>query len=228
MKTKLVALAAVAIIACLATASCTKDSSYYMQQRMEWVDLDLPSGLLWAASNVGATAPEGHGDYFAWGETEIKSSYYWRTYKYSNSGGDLSKYCSRSLYGQFHFTDTLTILEPGDDAAVEHIGRGARTPKKEEWKELLDNTNVTWTTENGVNGLLFSATNGNSLFLPAAGLCHGETFDNEGIEGNYWSSSLETSYPDAAWGLTFDSERQDINSTRRYKGLPVRAVKDAR
>ena len=35
-----------------------------------WVDLGLPSGLLWATCNVGANSPEDYGDYFAWGETQ--------------------------------------------------------------------------------------------------------------------------------------------------------------
>lgn len=42
-----------------------------------FVDLGLPNGTLWAAYNVGATTPEGYGDYFAWGETQTKSTYTW-------------------------------------------------------------------------------------------------------------------------------------------------------
>ena len=33
----------------------------------DFVDLGLPSGTLWATSNVGANKPEEFGDYFAWG-----------------------------------------------------------------------------------------------------------------------------------------------------------------
>ena len=36
----------------------------------EVVDLGLPSGILWATMNIGATAPEKAGDWYAWGETE--------------------------------------------------------------------------------------------------------------------------------------------------------------
>ena len=39
-------------------------------EAVEWVDLGLPSGLLWAKCNLGATTPEGHGDYYAWGEVQ--------------------------------------------------------------------------------------------------------------------------------------------------------------
>lgn len=206
------------------TVSCIKDDVSVNSN--DWVDLGLPSGLLWARCNIGATAPEGHGDLFAWGETAIKSEYNWSTYLYSNSSGELTKYCSRPLYGRFHFTDELTILEPDDDAATERIGNGARTPNKEEWQELMDNTTSSWTTQNGVNGRLFTAPNGKSLFLPAAGRCSDRIIDYGGISGNYWSSSLETSYPTDAWCFAFDSEHRGSNSARRHNGFSIRAVRD--
>lgn len=52
----------------------------------EYVDLDLPSGTLWATCNVGASTPEEYGDYFAWGETEPKREYNWSNYKWMNTG----------------------------------------------------------------------------------------------------------------------------------------------
>ena len=92
----------------------------------EYVDLGLPSGTLWATCNVGATTPEGYGDYFAWGETTPKSVYNWDTYQYSNGGYTyidefrpyFTKYCNKSEYGYNGYTDTLTILQAGDDAAT--------------------------------------------------------------------------------------------------------------
>ena len=135
-----------------------------------YVDLGLPSGLLWAACNVGANAPEEYGDYFAWGETQPKDVYNWSTYQYCmGSNNTLTKYCTDPNYGYNGFTDNLTILLPEDDAATANWGNGWRMPTKEEWQELLDNTTVTWTQQNGVNGRLFTGSNGNSLFLPAAG-----------------------------------------------------------
>lgn len=203
------------------TTSCTKDDV----EDNDWVDLGLPSGLLWAKCNIGASAPEGHGDYLAWGETAIKSEYDWSTYQHSNNSGALTKYCSRPLYGRLHFTDELTTLMPDDDVAATRIGKGARIPTREDWQELIDHTTSTWTTRNGANGRLFTGTNGKSLFLPAAGLCSDRTYDNEGTDGNYWSSSLETSYPDKAWCLSFNSGNQGTASAVRYNGFPVRAVK---
>ena len=67
------------------------------------------------------------------------------------------------------FTDDLTTLEPSDNAATANWGNGWRMPTQAEFQELLGNTTNTWTTQNGVNGWLFTANNGKTLFLPAAG-----------------------------------------------------------
>ena len=192
----------------------------------DWVDLGLPSGLLWATRNVGATSPEDYGDYFAWGETTPKSVYSGITYIYSRDYDQLTKYCNNSDYGYNGFTDNLTILQPGDDAATANYG--GRTPTKEEWEELINNTTVTWTTQNGVNGRLFTGTNGNSLFLPAAGFREYFSLDDAGSYGYYWSSSLHTDDPDGAWDFGFDSGYQGMNGSLRYCGLSVRAVRSAR
>ena len=192
----------------------------------DWVDLGLPSGLLWATRNVGATSPEDYGDYYAWGETTPKSVYDWPTYIYCNGYfNQLTKYCSNSDYGYNGFTDNLTILQPGDDAATANYG--GRTPTKEEWEELINNTTVTWTTQNGVNGRLFTGTNGNSLFLPAAGFRWESSLNDAGSYGYYWSSSLGTDLPISAWLFYFHSGGQYVYYSNRFDGHSVRAVRSA-
>ena len=124
-----------------------------------YVDLGLPSNTLWATCNVGAASSEEYGDYFAWGETQPKTLYDWNTYQYYD-GSSLTKY---------NESDGLTTLLPEDDAATANWGDDWRMPTEEEWWELCDNTTITWTTRNGVGGRLFTATNGNSIFLPAGG-----------------------------------------------------------
>ena len=193
----------------------------------EYVDLGLPSGLLWATCNVGADASEEYGDYFAWGETQPKDIYNWGTYQYCNgSNTTLTKYCNNSNYGYNGFTDNLTTLLPEDDAATANWGDGWRMPTHEEFEELYNNTTVTWTQQNGVNGRLFTAANGNSLFLPAAGNRSGGELYVAGIWGYYWSSSLSTVSPLGAWYFLFDSGNFDIsNIGSRYYGRSVRAVR---
>ena len=192
----------------------------------DYVDLGLPSGLLWATCNVGAEAPEDYGDYFAWDETQPKDTYNWSTYQYCNgSKNTLTKYCNNSSYGYNGFTDDLTTLLPEDDAATANWGSNWRMPTKEEWQELYNNTTHTWTTQNGVNGRLFTAANGNSLFLPAAGYRSNSDLFYAGSYGFYWSSSLYTGYPYYAWGFGFGSDNYEMGNSGRYSGQSVRPVR---
>ena len=192
-----------------------------------YVDLGLPSGLLWATCNVGANNPEDYGDFFAWGETQTKGFYGFYTYQYCNDGDyhQLTKYCDDSYYGYEGFTDDLTVLLPEDDAATAIWGEDWRMPTQEEFQELLDNTTVTFTTQNGVNGRLFTASNGNSIFLPAAGGYVGSNPFHTGNYGHYWSSSLASGYN--AWKLLFSSDMCIMFGYDRCYGLSVRPVRVA-
>lgn len=194
-----------------------------------WVDLGLPSGLLWAECNVGASSPEAYGDYFAWGETAPKEVYNWSTYVHANGDYDqLTKYCSDSFYSSDGSTDDLTLLQPSDDAATANLGNGARIPTKGEWEELLANTNSVWEMQNGIMGRTFTASNGKSIFLPAAGSRWDDNLNSEGQTGYYWSSTLCAESPDNAWDFDFHSSYQGVNDHfRRGRGFSVRAVRSA-
>ena len=181
-----------------------------------YVDLGLPSGLLWATCNVGADTPEDYGDYFAWGETQPKSVYNWDTYQYYD-GNNLTKYTG---------SDGLATLLPEDDAATANWGNGWRMPTQTEWQELLDNTTSTLTTQNGVYGRLFTASNGNSIFLPAAGWRRNSSLDYAGSYGYYWSSSLSDDFQYDAWH--FFLYNYSVGSNPRYLGLTVRPVCSSR
>ena len=192
----------------------------------EWVDLGLPSGLLWAKCNLGATTPEEYGNYYAWGETQPKSDYSWATYTYGDydsvtSTYTIYKYNTSENYGT---VDNKTTLEAMDDAATAALGSGARIPTNAEWQELLDNTTAEWTTVNDVYGRKFTASNGNSLFLPVAGYWGGSSFYIGGIFGYYWSSSLFESAPSFAKSMNFHSGGSGMGSGYRNYGLSVRAV----
>ena len=192
-----------------------------------YVDLGLPSGTLWATCNVGATTPESYGDYFAWGETTPKSNYDWTTYKYCHGSYDqITKYCNNATYGYNGFTDNLTVLLPSDDAATANWGDGWRTPTENEWNELWQNTTSTWTTQNGVNGFLFTARNGNRVFLPAAGGRYESSLGGAGNWGYYWTSNLFTyDYPGSVAVGNFIAETfQGTEVGERCKGYTVRPV----
>lgn len=192
----------------------------------EYVDLGLPSGTLWATCNIGAETVEEFGDYFAWGETEPKELYDWKSYQYGrfiHERYELNKYCTVSAYGFNGFVDNLTVMEPDDDVARTCWGEGWRMPTIGEWEELFLNTTGVWTTLNDVKGWRCTASNGNSLFLPAAGYWWDDTFNAD--LGLYWSRTINKEFPYRAWGFHFNCDSSHLcGSSDRNRGQTVRAV----
>ena len=156
----------------------------------KYVDLGL--SVKWARCNLGATAPEEAGDYFAWGEVAPKSCYDWATYELCKEEKyNLIKYCTKSSYGK---ADNLKKLESEDDAATASLGK-LRTPTIEEWQELSRECTWTWTDVNGKKGYLVTGSTGNSIFLPAAGWKESDESQCMDAVARYWSSSLDTDSP---------------------------------
>lgn len=190
------------------------------------VDLGLPSGLLWAASNIDisqadgfAVSPADAGSYFSWGNNEghnpVNSSfvnvYDWGT------GVDTAPY--KDSIG----AKVTANLSPQMDMARANLGAPWRLPSRYDFQELYDNCTWTWGTLDGKNGYTVLATNGNSIFLPAAGYGNGTSLYHFGSYGLYWSSSFNSST--GAYGLYFYSggiNPQHIDG--RYRGFSVRAV----
>ncbi len=191
----------------------------------DWVDLGLPSGTLWATRNIGASSPEEYGDYFAWGETEPKDSYDLYTYKWWESWTEsgrtywgYTKYC----YGSDAYmgiVDDRTELDPEDDAATVNWGSDARMPSYEQLQELISSCTRQWTQRNGVNGNLIIGPNGNTIFLPAAGVRYLEMLDLAGSSGLYWSRTVAGAV--GAYYLRGSS----VFTDGRYYGFTVRAVR---
>lgn len=180
----------------------------------KFINLGLPSGLLWAETNVGASTPYADGDYYAWGETQTKSDYSWDTYKWGNSP---TKYNS---------SDGKTTLEASDDVATVKWGKECRMPSRAEFQELCNKCDWTWKSNyNGASGYLVKGPNNQTIFLPASGCrSHGD-LSNHGSRGCYWSSSLNASRTVYAYYLYFYSGCVDPsgNGYRCY-GRSVRPV----
>lgn len=213
----------------LLLATCLVDSSAFCncsKEDHDYVDLGLPSGTLWATCNVGASSPEEYGDYFAWGEIEPKNDYIVSTYKYcKGTFSTLTKYCTNSSCGT---VDNKTELEPSDDAATANWGSGWQMPSFEQCRELYNSsyTITTWTALNGVLGRkITSKSNGNSIFLPAAGCRRGTSLDSAGSFGCYWSRSLYAGYSNDAYVLFFNSRNIFTGNVIRYRGWSVRPVR---
>ena len=153
----------------------------------EYVDLGL--SVKWATCNVGASKPEEFGDYFAWGEIQPKDYYDWSSYLWCNGSLDTqTKYCVNSAFG---LVDNKTTLDLSDDAAHANWGGSWRMPTLDELTELCNNCIWSITTKNNVTGyIVTSKSNGNSIFIPAAGQYIKDSLKSSGKSGNYWSCSL--------------------------------------
>ncbi|MBQ8760606.1 MAG: hypothetical protein IJZ06_04195 [Bacteroidales bacterium] len=177
-----------------------------MKDGHEYVDLGLPSGLKWAACNIGADKLEQYGDYFAWAETKTKKEYIKENSKsYAKDRNDIS---GSSRY----------------DAARANWGGSWRMPTKGEMEELIKLCKWTWTTINGINGYNVKGLNGNSIFLPAAGCRDGSSLYYAGIYGIYWSSTPRSIY--FAYGLFFNSSSLSVSNYNRNYGYTVRPVSE--
>ena len=184
--------------------------------------MDLGLCVKWATCNVGASKPEEYGDYFAWGETTSKTTYNYSWYKWCNgSYNTFTKYCTDSSDGT---VDNNTVLDQEDDAAAVNWGGNWRMPTAHEMNELVDNCTWTLTTQNGVNGYQVKGPNGNSIFLPIAGLRKDSSLDRAGSIGCYWSSLLNKGHTGWAEGLYFSSDEVTCSYFSRIDGRSVRPV----
>jgi hypothetical protein len=194
----------------------------------EYVDLGL--SVKWATFNIGASAPEDYGDYFAWGETEPKAKYSWENYKWCDGGyTSLTKYCSDDTLCIDGFTDGLTQLVPEDDAAHVNWGGNWRIPSDEEWAELRTQCQWTLTESQGVNGYkVKSKVNGNTIFIPIGGFLSGKNLVYDYL-GGYWSTTLNKSKQSCALGLYLNKTENKVGqyfNSSRSNGFLIRPVYD--
>ena len=197
----------------------------------EFVDLGL--SVKWAKYNIGVNpnkltgASDWYGNYYAWGELAGKTEYNWTNYKYANDASDkLTKYCNNSNYGNDGFTDNLTQLVPEDDVAT--VTNSAwRMPTKAELEELKTLPRQWVTNYNGVsglNGIVFTGSNKNTLFIPAAGFVIGSDILNVDSFCDIWSSSLDSTRPSRAHILHVASDSIIVTGANRFYGYCVRPV----
>lgn len=158
--------------------------------QIQFVDLGLPSGTLWANMNVGAQSEEEVGTYVSWGETAGKDTYSWATYKWCDGTQSImTKYVVDEKYGT---VDNKTVLDPEDDLATT-VAPGASSPSVEQFSELLDKNNCTWTAEtiNDRKGARVTGPNGNSIFIPAGGFWTNARLSSDNSAGCLWSRDLK-------------------------------------
>ena len=206
--------------------------SFSIVSEMEYVDLGL--SVKWATCNLGASKPTEYGGYYQWAgtkdvsDTEINLGWDNCPYHTGNDGSSgWTKYNTKSSYGT---VDNKTVLEAMDDAASVALGGKWRMPTYQEWKELFntDNCSWTWTTIDGINGFKVqskkSGYTDNWIFLPAAGYRNNDGFKYLGSSVGYWSSSLKSGHPGYAGCMGFYSNSVGSGYNYRCFGLSVRPV----
>ena len=185
--------------------SCAIDANGY-----GYVDLGLPSGTLWATCNVDANNPEETGGYYAFGETTTKSDYSQNTYTYDH---------------------TNLSLEREYDVVYVNMGGTWHMPSVYQLKELLDNTEVTYDVVNNVGGKRFTASNGNSIFIPFGGRMNGTTKDSanslliHSTTSNFWYGTTHKVYSFRTDGGNDNPVYIEQNNLIYY-GYNVRGVMD--
>ena len=211
--------------------------------------IDLGLSVKWASFNLGASSPEGYGDYYTWGETEPyythghsmdspcsswrsdKAGYDWEYYKWcSGSSTSLTKYNNDSQHGT---VDNKTVLDSNDDVVHVKLDGNWRMPTREEEEELLENCTWEWTDNfqgTGVAGSVVTSKmtgyTDRSIFLPATGFRAGDVLELSGTLGLYWSSSLYTDDPTNASALYFGPSNVGMGGSPRSNGWPIRPVSE--
>ena len=199
--------------------------------------IDLGLSVNWANMNVGATVPEGWGNYYSWGETATRSQYGWYVTVYT---GEFDEFGNEKYYklgsnykwgaydtGMTGYTGATT-LEPEDDAATVNWGNGWRTPTKEDFEELLKYTTYESHKEGGIAyGKFTSKINGQSIYLTAGGYYDGKTNIWLNTNGLYHTSTVYSDNSTRAYYMGFDINSTSIHRDSRCQGYNIRPVKDA-
>ena len=185
-----------------------------------FIDLGLPSGTLWAATNVGAQKPTESGLYFSWADVQgYTAEQVGKDKQFSRDDYKFGDYPNFTKYAN---TDEALNLE--DDAANHYMGGSWHVPTPEQVEELINNTTSNWITQDDVNGRLFTSQNGKSIFMPAAGIAWNGSILNYGNYGNIWTSMLNTLYADYGLSFIFHSGYACYQDSSRCYGQSVRGV----
>ena len=196
--------------------------------KVEYVDLGLPSGNLWAKCNLGASSPEAYDDYYAWGEVEPKQEYTKSNHKWYKEGAPSQGFT------KYNNEDGKLTLEDEDDAVIQKLGNGWRTPTLADFRELTNQkyTTIEKTTLNGVAGYqITSKKNKKSIFIPFAGFKNSEKPQTRFISDDEEVAVCMTNLRRIdnmvynAWTFAFQNDRIGRYGKRRPDGISIRPVK---
>lgn len=174
-----------------------------------FVDLGLPSGILWANRNIGSHSKYDFGDKYAWGELKSKEKYTLENYKFYNKNiHGLNKYPSNSL-------------EEKDDIVFQKTSGECQIPGHTDLRELIYYTKPEYDKKHKCL-ILHSTRNENSIVFPYNGKDKDLMYRNA-----YWLADLNPAYPDNGYffKITHDKTKLDWGNSYRYQGFYLRPIK---
>ena len=160
-------------------------------QVMEYVDMGL--SVLWAKCNIGAEKESEAGILVGYGDQSF--------YNRSISNDD---YTPWDIAGTED--DTIYGLSIDGDSKSK-----SKMPTIEQIEELIAKTTQEYVTVDGIDGIRFTANNGNSIFLPL---------------GSYWSGTINEINDAYSKTLKVAAEGVSAGLSQRALGLPIRSVRD--
>ena len=180
-----------------------------------WVNgyeaVDLGLSVRWASCNIGANKPYDFGEWFTFGDVTRN--------KYT---GDPKDYVSGNIIGTSH------------DIAKYYMGSEWRMPTVKECEELVTKCKSYDRLINGIWGRMVYGPNGNSIFLPYAGIAinRSDVIDYSGktnlptsqYKGIYFSGEADKVY---VTGISIAPNKMSIsNVLHKFFGATIRPVTD--
>lgn len=205
MKRLMYLFVAVTLMLTACTDEGTEAPKEGVRNGQEYVDLGL--SVVWAKTNIGATALDVSGDYYNWGGTSTQPIY------------DIA-HC--------HTLDLQLTNITGNskyDVVTKILENGWRLPTVVEFNELIRCCRWEWVTEEGINGYRATGPNGNSIFFPCGGMTSFTTLEDFNETGCYWTGSCDMSQPETAYMIVMtESDGVNKRSMSRVLGANVRGV----
>lgn len=207
----------------------TNDRFNSQYHGIEYVDLGLPSGTMWAACNLDANKPWDTGGFYAWGETETKNEFNNNNYKFGEKGAIHNYHMEK-----YNLGDNLNDLDSHDDVATCKLKGNWHIPTVEQMDELIRLTNpknICDYKNSHIDGVLFTGKNGNELFIPFCGCMWDKSNKGKGNRCFIWTSSLNQ-YSGASDDLVYamcgcvnETLRYfHIDEGNRFSGMQIRPV----
>lgn len=175
-------------------------------------------GINWATCNMGATSPQGYGDYYTWGSFYPQARYRSEDYPW--------KYGKNGLNNDNPAKEKFLAY----DVVYQKLGGTWRMPTSDQLESLTAKIKSIglWTEVGGVNGWLVNAddfaSTGKQLFLPAAGVWRGDSFEDENVAGAIWGSGYFKATQGQAVSFTATIVEVQKSASFRYNGITIRPV----